>query len=429
LIQRLRKEFSGATARNTLWMSLSQGGRICIQALYFVLIARSLGVSQYGAFMGVIALVAILSPYSGVGSLYLFVKEVVRDRTLFSEAWGMSLCVVSLSAPLLIAVVLIVSHFVLPRSVPLVLVVFIAISDLLLSKVLDSAATGFQAMEKLGKTGLINLALSGTRLLSVCLLRILYAHPRAQDWALFYMLSTAVAAFGSAAFLGVRFGRPAFPRRVHPQLLQGLYFAAGLSSQTIYNDIDKTMLTKLSNLQDVGTYSAAYRMVDVTFSPLGAMLAATLPRFFAHGTSGIGSSMRFGLRVLSRAAIYGTVAGLGLFICAPLLRVVLGSGYANSAEALRWLAPLLLFKSIHYFGGDTLTGAGLQATRCVIQAIVAGMNIVINLWIIPLYGWRGAAWSSLFCDGSLVVLYWATVFVLYQRSVRRQANEIALELK
>src|SRR5215469_15223173 len=38
-------------ARNTGWMLFGQGLRLVIQALYFAMIARSLGTSGYGAFV------------------------------------------------------------------------------------------------------------------------------------------------------------------------------------------------------------------------------------------------------------------------------------------------------------------------------------------------------------------------------------------
>ena len=48
----VKPESAGTVARNTLWMFCGLGLRLVIQALYFVVIARSLGASGYGAFIG-----------------------------------------------------------------------------------------------------------------------------------------------------------------------------------------------------------------------------------------------------------------------------------------------------------------------------------------------------------------------------------------
>jgi O-antigen/teichoic acid export membrane protein len=69
--------------RNTAWMLCGQGLRLVIQALYFIEIARSLGATNYGAFIGVVALVGIVYPYGALGSGNLLIKNVSRDQSLF----------------------------------------------------------------------------------------------------------------------------------------------------------------------------------------------------------------------------------------------------------------------------------------------------------------------------------------------------------
>ena len=66
-------------ACNTLWMLLAQGIRLFLQAFYFVIIARTLGVEQYGAFVFATSLVAILSPFSGLGVGNILIKNVSKN--------------------------------------------------------------------------------------------------------------------------------------------------------------------------------------------------------------------------------------------------------------------------------------------------------------------------------------------------------------
>jgi Na+-driven multidrug efflux pump len=42
----------------------------------------------------------------------------------------------------------------------------------------------------------------------------------------------------------------------------------------------------------------------------------------------------------------------------------------------------------------------------VFQLAIAGFNFLLNLWLIPAHGWRGAAWASLATDGLLGIVYW-----------------------
>lgn len=54
--------------------------------------------------------------------------------------------------------------------------------------------------------------------------------------------------------------------------------------------------------------------------------------------------------------------------------------------------------------GSGILGMGKQSYRTAAQVLVAGANFGLNLWYIPAYGWRGAAWTSLLADGLLAVL-------------------------
>jgi hypothetical protein len=42
--------------------------------------------------------------------------------------------------------------------------------------------------------------------------------------------------------------------------------------------------------------------------------------------------------------------------------------------------------------------------------------VLINLWLIPQYSWRGAAWASLASDGLLACGIGLAVFILYRQS-------------
>jgi O-antigen/teichoic acid export membrane protein len=73
---------------------------------------------------------------------------------------------------------------------------------------------------------------------------------------------------------------------------------------------------------------------------------------------------------------------------------------------------LPILKAIHYFGADALTGAGYQGLRTILLVAVALVNVVLNLWLIPLYSWRGAAVASLLSDGLFGLAIWSALWYL-----------------
>jgi O-antigen/teichoic acid export membrane protein len=415
-----------SVGRNTAWMTLGQIARTAVQGVYFILIARALGANNYGAFVGVVALVAVAAPFATIGAGNLLIKNVALDRSRFARYWGNGLAISVVSSTVLIGVVMVVGRLILPASVGFALLLLVALGDLLFARLIDLAGQAYWSVDRLSRTAQLLVLSSVTRLVGAAVLQVWASHPSAKDWAVLYMLSSLAAAAISLAMVHREFEAPTFDfAHLRAELREGAYFATGLSAQTIYNDIDKTMLSSMSTDVATGIYGAAYRLVDMAFTPVRSLLFSTYTKFFQHGADGIRGSVKFARRLLPVTLGYGVLMSLGLFLCAPLIPHLLGSGFAESVAATRWLALLPLLKSVHYMAADALTGAGHQGTRTVVQVGVAIFNVLINLWLIPAYGWRGAAWSSLASDAVLAIALWTVLRTLLVRARTDAALEVA----
>jgi O-antigen/teichoic acid export membrane protein len=403
-------------ARNTGWMFLGQGLRLLIQAGYFVIIARSLGVQQYGAFAAVTAMVAIFSPFVGLGCGNLIIKNVSRNRELLDECFGNGMLVTLATGLLGISVVIGICRWVLPASIPVLVILMVALADLICYRTIILVASAFQSVERLDKSAQFNVLISGARFLGIAVTVLVVHHPTAELWSIVYTATSAVATVISLIFVrGLVHSIKVTPRRIQNELLEGFYFSGSLSAMTIYNDVDKTMLARLSTLGANGIYSAAYRLIDVSFIPVSSVLYAAYPGYFRHGEGKVQATYEYAVRLLPRPIGYSLLAFAGLLLGAPIIPKILGAEYLRTVEALRWLAILPLFKTIHYFFADALSGAGYQGLRMCLQIVVAVFNVLVNLWMIPAYSWRGAAWSSLASDGLLALLMWIAINTLRRR--------------
>lgn len=417
-------------ARNTGWMLLGQGLKLVIQALYFTVIARSLGASRYGAFVGVVGLVAILFPFGTLGSGHLLIKNVARDRDQFSRNWGRALSTTFLSSSILFGVVILTSHFLLPVTIPIRLVMFVAASDLFGMNITGICGQAFIAFDRLKWTASINVLLSTSRLAAAVILAALYQSPSALQWGTFYFMSTGIAAIVALLLVLVKLGAPTFNlSRTFAEIREGLYFSVSQSAQTIYNDIDKTMLARLGTLEATGIYGAAYRLIDVSFVPVSSLLAAAYPNFFRVGIEGISAALQYARPLILRGLGYATFISIALLAGAGIVPYILGGEYRLTVEAIRWLAILPMLKIVHYFLSDALAGAGYQGLRTSIHVGVAVFNVLINLWVIPAYSWRGAAWSSIATDALLTCGIGAAVLVLSRRSETATAKTEIFEVR
>jgi O-antigen/teichoic acid export membrane protein len=392
--------------RDTTHLSIGQGFRLVIQAAYFVLIARSLGPDAYGAFVTVVAMAALLGPFSGLGSPNLFIKNVRSGKREAATCWGNGILVTVISGTVLSALGAAMSWVLVLKTPPFVTFI-VCISDLVLVKVTDLAAFGFTALDRMTQTSIQSVAVSLLRLGGIATLTMV-AHPVTLDrWAVVYLLTSLLGTAYAVAKGYQLWGRPATDlQALREDVTEGVFFSIAGSAATVYNDIDKIMLSGLANLAATGVYGAAYRVIDVTMTPVRSLAAAAYPRFFRKGAGGMAATYPYALSLIAKTALYGLLASAGLWLLAPALPHVLGSSYEAVVPAVRWLALIPLLRCIHSFLADALSGAGLQRARTGIQAFVAVVNVVANLLILPGYSWRGAAWTSVGCDGLLVVVFW-----------------------
>jgi O-antigen/teichoic acid export membrane protein len=405
----------GSLAHGTAWILSAQSAKLGCQTIYFVLIARVLGVDSFGALAATIALVSMVVPFAAWGAANILVMEVSREPTSFSASYGNALVTVLLSGLVLIPLTVLVGALILPR-VPIAALVALTIADLAFGRVAELAAPAFQAVNRLAATATTTVFLPAAR----CVAAVVFAVRLSEDdlvaWTYYYLAGTIVAAAISAWYVHRELGSPTVRLRdLRGNLKIGGYFAVSASASTIYADIDKTMLGRLSTFDATGIYAAADRAVGMAFMPVMALLTAAYPRFFRAGVDGIRGSAAYARRLVPVSVAYGTAAGVGIFVLAPLAPYVLGSDFEASIGALRWLAPMPLLSALYYLPGDALTGADAQGLRTLLQLAAAALNVLLNLFLIPAYSWRGAAWSTLVSVSFLAAALWIATLLLERR--------------
>ena len=192
---------------------------------------------------------------------------------------------------LLFLLVIALSPSLLPDAIPMGLLLFVAVSDLFFAALVQVSMQVFVAFQELRWTSAVNMAFGVIRLAAALVLTYLVAAPTPLAWGALYLSSTVLTALFGAALVYRRSGLPALGIvRDAAELKEGVHFSVTLASQSAYNDIDKTMLSRMSGLEAAGTYAAAYRFCDAVFMPVSAVLYASYARFFQHGARGVGEA-------------------------------------------------------------------------------------------------------------------------------------------
>lgn len=415
----LRRYRSSALARNAAWMLLGQGLTFFIQGASFILLARMLGHVEYGVFAGAFAFVSNLSAYSTLGSGMVFLRAVSRDGARFREYWGNILLSTFLTGILLVFVLTRLGYALLdPRSAAVVFL--IAVSECFCNRLVEATGQVFQAYERMRYTATLNTVVNLLRLLLIAAFVFARGHVDVWTWVVGSLCVSAVALVMALVTVTTQFGLPRFHLALfRTRILEGIGFSISASTISMYNDVDKAVLSHYRMSGANGTYTMAYRLVDMATVPIYAIYSATLPRAFKAGKEGLAALLPLGIKMLRRSSLFGVLGAVGLVVCAPIVPHLLGQGFGPSVWAIRWLCLIPFFRSCHLSAGAVLTGSGHHKYRTAAQFLAAAFNLGINLYLIPRYSWLGAAWASLLTDGGLALTNWCLVGYLWRQTLSK----------
>jgi O-antigen/teichoic acid export membrane protein len=198
-------------------------------------------------------------------------------------------------------------------------------------------------------------------------------------------------------------------RRLWADRTDALHFSLGIGAKALYTDLDKVVLARSAVAGELGAYTAAYRLVAMSFLPVRSLLDASASQFYRRGAESLTQAYAFALRLLKVALPYGVAVALLILACADLVPFVLGSSFESAVPMLRALALLPLIQSVHYSFSDALTAAGMQRLRTRLQWVVAAIYTLSALLVVPRLGWAGCVGVCLGCELLLAVLIVAAV--------------------
>lgn len=391
-------------ARSASWLASGQVANRVLQAAYFLLLARLLGVLSYGMFAGVFALVNIVTPYSALGSSMLFMRYVSMDGSTARLHWGntiVTICTVSIVLSGLLS--WIGAILMGPSRIEIIIVLVIA--SCLMGQISTCASSVFLTLHRFRSSAATVSLSNGARFLTVAAMIVFLKRATAFQWSLGLLLSSTAVAIIVLFWVRSVIGPMAFDlRHARKHFWEGIGFSVAGSTESVYNDFDKVMLSHYGMDQAAGIYTMAYRVVDLSTTPLNALIAAAMPRLFVKSKEGMAVVTRLCGKLTGVAFAIGIGSACFTLVASPWVLKLVGHGFSDAVMAIRWLCWLPALRAIHQTAGSALTATGLQTYRTGAQAAVGVVNVALNFWLIPTHGWLGAAWASLASDGLLSVL-------------------------
>jgi O-antigen/teichoic acid export membrane protein len=321
-----------------------------------------------------------------------------------SVYWGNSLAITTLISVVL-AVAFCWAGPAITGSHSRLLFVALTFGNCLFGQIVGLAGSVYLTFEHMQRSALLTLLANAVRLATLILMQVTMHHATAVEWSLGLLVASVAAAAISVGLVWSSIGAPRLDLTLmRRRAAEGVGFAFAGTTQALYNDVDKTMLSHSGFNRENGSYTLAYRIVDFATAPIVAMDSVVLPRYFHLSHKNEAMVTRLAFRAIGTAALMGCLLAAGIRLVAPVIPHLVGRDFSLVLTALRWLCWLPILRGIHMLAGSALTGTGHQGLRTIAQFSVAAVNVLLNFWWIGRYGWIGAAWSSVTCDGLLAVI-------------------------
>ncbi|MGL5136546.1 MAG: lipopolysaccharide biosynthesis protein, partial [Beijerinckiaceae bacterium] len=253
--------------RNYLTVSSGVFGRLLIALVYFLIVANSLSLGDFGRFAAASAVGLVLSRLLAFG----FISPVYRISTLkprlLGVYWAGLLSLGMLSLPVIFLVAFAVRQVLPGESITLPLFLAIVAAEVLGWRVVEWVVITLNGLARFGRAASLVVLVSAVRTLAAVAF-FLSPWRDLDTWVLFYLASNVVS-LGVALLFFLPRMRLRFRPAVYPRRLADALGAAG-AEMMFYaqGELDKLLVLALAGDRTAGLYAIAMRIIDLTATPI-----------------------------------------------------------------------------------------------------------------------------------------------------------------
>ena len=183
------------------------------------------------------------------------------------------------------------------------------------------------------------------------------------------------------------------------------YILSGLMV-SIYASTDKLMLKQLMGESSVGFYSLAVSCSTMWAFILSAIIESMNPSIMEYFNTNQEKFVRQNKRLYAIVCYISIVASTLLFLIAPFfIRIFYGDAYLLSVAPLRIIVWYVCFSYLGVARDAWIMCYNRQKYLKYLYFLSALTNIILNYFLIPLWGTSGAALASLLTQISSVCVF------------------------
>ena len=391
--------------KNMSWLLISQIIASVCGFLWTILMARYLGVSNYGILGFAVSVSGILAIIDDLGISAHIVRHVATDNESAPKYLGniipfkVILGVINLIVTPIILVLLKLDTYT-------IFITLLFTIEIIFKSYTNSLFGVFQAFEKGKYQGIGNILMNISTFLFILI--SIYADLGLVGISISYILANLLSFIYTYHVLNKHIAKPKyeldweFCKKI---TLFSLPFAVTGILYTIYYSIDLVMLTKLVGNYANGIYNATYKLISVLtlfYSVYTAVIFPVMSKFFKNDKKLLLISYEKSIKYLMLAII--PIATGTVLYSLDIIQLIYGHQYDQAASVLSILIWTVCLLFISGASNTLLNASHKETTVTKIYAIAAIFNIILNFIMIPYLSYNGAAITTVLSEVLIVVL-------------------------
>ena len=405
---------------NMSWLFVSQIIASVCGFIWTIVIARYLGVNDYGILGFAISLTGILAITMDLGVNSHVVREIATNYDLTPKYLGNAIPLKSLFVIGTFILTLIILILMNANTLTITITLLFTI-EMVFKTFIGLLNGSFQAYEEGKYQGIGNILLN--IILLIFILISIFTDLGIFGITLSYVVANFIPLVYEYIIFTKKIAKPKFEFDIDfcktitmfalPFALSGIFYS-------IYYSVDTVMLSNLIGDYATGIYSASYKLISVLtvfYSVYTAVLYPVMSKFFKNDEKLLVVVFEKSVKYLSLIII--PIAIATVLYSTDIIQLIFGIEFNESASALSILIWTVCLLFINGACGTLLNASHKEMTVTKVYFIAAVFNILLNLFMIPHYSYVGAAISTVLSDLLILTI---SLYVIYKLgySVKRK---------
>lgn len=390
------------------------------QLITFGVLARSLGVEQFGLFAAISAVTTVAINLCGLGSIESLVRRVARDHRMYPVMLGHNLILTAATGAVLVGLGLaVLPSLYRVAADPLTnfgAIALLLVTNIVLARLITMVEQIFIGFSNFGAANQAVVSFAVARTATAIIACLVFHVASVAGWAV-WQFACHILLAAAYVFWVKPLGRPRF-RLVREELPLGFLFSVPLILKAVRQNVDLVVLSLVASSEIVGSYSVARRILDSSNLSMDALNRLVYPGSAQATAGGLHLGARRVRMLLPAAVGIGVTTAVLIFSIAPLLPHLFGHDYVSMVSFVRILCWAVIPAAVTSIAVELIGASG----RHGIRASILGISSVLGAAISAVATWHnppaGTFVAYYVIEAATSIAAWAILIRLMRSSGR-----------